>query len=579
MGGAGESGRAGRKLASIIAILLIPILLLGYFVLQSSVPQIRNADQRVLGARYLARHTPVFFALAWENEPALRTALGKIDQTEPAVNFTPKLQQSHTQFIANARNSVFDRRQLLAEARDLGRRIASETGILLDENIARHFLAEAFVKQLPDLVVLAHSGTAGTTLDRFNGEFTALQNASFEAISTAIKVDQSGTFPGALNVFLSGLDEQLETYKEAIATIDPNDDKVAYEAFLTSAEAFMMTSASVMETSIEADSAAMKRTLALVTVLCGLAALAAMYFASRMFYSTFHKLDEVEVAYHKLEVSEAQATALARQLTDMNNDIAGLNMNLAENFRVLKETQDDNIKKSRMAQIGSVTAMVAHELRNPLGAVRNSIFLIGKKAGQSALDIAKPVERINNAVLRCDAIITQLLEFTSAKPLAPVETVIDDWLAAFVEPLAAEIPPHVVVTCDLGLGNLAVAIDRTVMERALGAVVRNAAQALTPAANAAAPVQPAEIAIRTARERGGVAITIRDTGPGIAAENLGKVLEPLFTTKSFGPGLGLPIASRILEQHGGSLAIASPADGGTLVTLWIPQQRLLAAVA
>lgn len=576
-GSGSASRRAGRKLALIVAILMVPLFLLSYFLARSSLEQVRSAERSASGIVSLRQLSPVFFSLAWNNEAALTWSVERVLENKLPAQFSGKFNASLAQLLTNTREPSFDRQQLLSETRDLLRQIASETGLLQDDVVARHFLADALVKQLPDLVVLAHAGTATASLEQFSGEFTALQNAVFEDISTAIRADVSGTFQEALNFQLAGLDERLESYRAATATPGRDDDKLAYEALLTGSAEFMTSSTAVMENDIRSDNAAKLRAFTIIALTCGLAALAAMIFAARMFYSTFHKLDDVELAYHKLEKSESEAKMLAGQLTVMNQDVALLNKGLAENFRILKETQDDNIKKSKLAQIGSVTAMVAHELRNPLGAVRNSIFLIEKKAGHVGMDIARPAERINNAVVRCDNIISQLLEFTSARPLSPVVTGVDDWVVKTVESVAGEFAAQVVVTCDLGLGAMTAVIDTDAMARALRAVLRNAAQALVP--GSVSSDRPADVLVQTRWTTNGVSVAIRDTGPGIPPDHLGKVLEPLFTTKSFGPGLGLPVASRIVEQHGGSLKVESDGLSGTTVTFLIPSNSPLSAVA
>jgi signal transduction histidine kinase len=81
------------------------------------------------------------------------------------------------------------------------------------------------------------------------------------------------------------------------------------------------------------------------------------------------------------------------------------------------------------------------------------------------------------------------------------------------------------------------------------------------------------IEIVTARTERGIEISVKDNGPGIASENLAKILEPLFTTKNFGTGLGLPAVEKILEQHGGGLSIASQPGQGATFTAWFPTNR------
>jgi signal transduction histidine kinase len=78
------------------------------------------------------------------------------------------------------------------------------------------------------------------------------------------------------------------------------------------------------------------------------------------------------------------------------------------------------------------------------------------------------------------------------------------------------------------------------------------------------------IRIESRRTARGIEISVSDNGPGIAPENLDKIFEPLFTTKNFGTGLGLPASVNIAERHGGGLAAASKPGQGATFTLWLP---------
>jgi signal transduction histidine kinase len=79
-----------------------------------------------------------------------------------------------------------------------------------------------------------------------------------------------------------------------------------------------------------------------------------------------------------------------------------------------------------------------------------------------------------------------------------------------------------------------------------------------------------ELTVETRAGDGRIAIVVKDTGPGIGPDQLEKVLEPLYSTKSFGVGLGLPIVKQIAEQHGGAVEIESQAGQGTAVALYLP---------
>jgi signal transduction histidine kinase len=87
------------------------------------------------------------------------------------------------------------------------------------------------------------------------------------------------------------------------------------------------------------------------------------------------------------------------------------------------------------------------------------------------------------------------------------------------------------------------------------------------------------IVVRTSRKDGWAMIQVRDTGPGIPAEIRDQVFEPFFTTKARGGGLGLPIARRTAELHGGTLTLECPTSGGTIVTMSLPTRPITTAGA
>jgi signal transduction histidine kinase len=110
------------------------------------------------------------------------------------------------------------------------------------------------------------------------------------------------------------------------------------------------------------------------------------------------------------------------------------------------------------------------------------------------------------------------------------------------------------------------------MARALANLFANASEAMRSKAGSPddQPRRPPAIAVATRFAGSGIEISVSDNGPGIAPENLDRVSEPLFTTKSFGVGLGLAAAQRILEEHGGKISIQSRPAAGVRITLWLP---------
>jgi signal transduction histidine kinase len=251
-----------------------------------------------------------------------------------------------------------------------------------------------------------------------------------------------------------------------------------------------------------------------------------------------------------------------------------VNGELATNMQLLKDAQDALVKKGRMEQMGQLTATIAHELRNPLGAVRTSAFLIERKIKGKELGIEPQIARINNGVTRCDDIITQLLDFSRSKKLSCRSENLDNWLEKVISEEASQLPASVAIDCLLGMKGIEVPFDPSRLQRAIINLVSNASEAMVGNGEDASRFATATpcITITTKIDDGFAVIAIRDNGVGILPENLEKIREPLFTTKSFGTGLGLPAVDQIVVQHGGVLEISSDPGKGATFTIKLPLQ-------
>ncbi len=282
-------------------------------------------------------------------------------------------------------------------------------------------------------------------------------------------------------------------------------------------------------------------------------------------------LDNAGVAGRSVMVTFVDVTKIS-DLQTVNDQVTRLNLELSENIMKLKATQEEMVKAGRMAQLGQLTATVAHELRNPLAAVRTSAFVLDRKIKGKGMGVEQQLQRIDSGVVRCDNIISQLLDFARTRPVQRKLLDLDNWLAKVVEEEAAKLPAVVSIECTLGLGGLVAAIDADRMSRCLINLISNASEVLVgkgDVRSGGAEFVPS-IVIRSSRTGRGIEISVIDNGPGISAENLLRVKEPLFTTKSFGTGLGLPAVEKILEQHGGGLEIASKPGEGACFTAWFP---------
>ena len=137
---------------------------------------------------------------------------------------------------------------------------------------------------------------------------------------------------------------------------------------------------------------------------------------------------------------------------------------------------------------------------------------------------------------------------------------------------AQKLPESVSIECYFTLGDKLVDLEPGRFERAIINLLSNASEALVGKGDdpKARFTETPVITIKTRLTARGAEISVADNGPGISADNLPKIREPLFTTKNFGTGLGISAVEQILEQHGGGLDIDSTEGHGATFTLWLP---------
>ena len=238
-----------------------------------------------------------------------------------------------------------------------------------------------------------------------------------------------------------------------------------------------------------------------------------------------------------------------------------------ERSHKLEAAQKQLLLQERMAALGQIIATVAHEVRNPLGTIRASVFSIGearKKNDDERLKRALSLAERN--VSRCDNIISELLDFTRNRELHLKKVDLDTWLKRLLSEL--EVPETIQVETTFK-SEMLITVDTEDVRRAIINVVENAIQAMDGQSSHDG-VHERRIHISTKTEDGRVLISIQDTGPGIHEEELEKIFEPLYSTKPYGIGLGLPIVRKIMKQHRGGFEIQSQWGSGTIAVLWLP---------
>jgi PAS domain S-box-containing protein len=221
-----------------------------------------------------------------------------------------------------------------------------------------------------------------------------------------------------------------------------------------------------------------------------------------------------------------------------------------------KAAEEKLAQQAALAQVGQMAAVVAHEVRNPLAGIKGAMqILIGRRpAGDSELPVMRDITSRIDAL---SELIDDMMEYARPKPLRYSTVEIRSLLTDAVT-LVRRDPLAQALDIRIEGEPLTVTIDREMVRSAVLNLLVNAVQALAGHGRITAAVVRGE---ETAT------IEIRDTGPGIPPQIREQVFEPFFTTKSRGGGLGLAIARRTAERHGGTLALDCPPEGGTVVTL------------
>ena len=239
-----------------------------------------------------------------------------------------------------------------------------------------------------------------------------------------------------------------------------------------------------------------------------------------------------------------------------------------ERTQELRGAQDELVRKERLATLGNLTATVSHELRNPLGSMRTSCHIIERILGDD-IDkrISNAIERTNKGIERCDRIIDELLDYTRITSINMVSTNIDKLISDLID----EHPflPHIHVQHKKGLGELSLDVDPERLRRVLINLIDNGCHAMLVGDSTTEVKPDAELIIETKTEDNNIIIRVTDNGSGIPDDVLAKIFEPLFSTKGFGVGLGMPIVQQIVKQHHGRINIASN-NTGTCISVILP---------
>jgi len=214
----------------------------------------------------------------------------------------------------------------------------------------------------------------------------------------------------------------------------------------------------------------------------------------------------------------------------------------------------------RLSTFGQLVASIGHDLRNPLGVIETSLFILRGRAGDDERT-RKHLDRIGEQLGVANGIISNLLDIIRNRPLSKervsLESVIGDAASSVARPEAVRYASE-------GIAGLAVAGDAAQLRQVFVNLLTNAVEAVSP---------EGEVRVQGREAEDGVAVAVEDTGPGVDGATVRRLFEPLITTKDKGVGLGLALVKRIVERHGGTVDYEPRPGGGARFVVRLPREE------
>jgi signal transduction histidine kinase len=277
---------------------------------------------------------------------------------------------------------------------------------------------------------------------------------------------------------------------------------------------------------------------------------------------------ELEHSIERVSEGDLQATV---SFADRHDDIGDLGRNFNQMVQQLRESRQEieRLHATQMSRaehlvtLGELAAGLAHEIRNPLAGIAGVMEIIARDV-PSTSPAQSVLKDVQDEVLRINRIVTDLLETARPKPpqMQPADlnvTVEHALMFAREQAKSKPIQFHLIKCPDLPVFEH----DTAQIHQVLLNLMLNAIQAIDG---------PGTVTVLVQQRNGMAAVEVRDTGPGISPAALGNIFRPFFTTKGHGTGLGLSLAKRIVEDHGGKIEVASFPGQGCSFSVLLPMR-------
>jgi signal transduction histidine kinase len=273
------------------------------------------------------------------------------------------------------------------------------------------------------------------------------------------------------------------------------------------------------------------------------------------------------------EVNEIDPHAISKSdlVIPGDDELATLSVNIDNMLQTLNDYQRRLKESERMATIGETSAMVGHDLRNPLQVVyllgsrlKKTIGLIRGSVDDSAVKELEFIEdKLKVQTVYMNKIVSDLQDF-SRKDIKVSYEEVD--LEKLVQEVIATLtlPENIDISTDFEQTLGSVQADGGLLRRVFTNLLTNAVQAMPDGGF---------IIVEGSPMKGMAKVSVSDTGPGISEENREKIFQPLFTTKAKGTGLGLAVCKRLVEAHGGEITFSTKEGVGTTFTVLMPLKQ------
>jgi len=260
----------------------------------------------------------------------------------------------------------------------------------------------------------------------------------------------------------------------------------------------------------------------------------------------FHDITERKRIENELRKSETRYRQLSERLEEI----------VQEKVAELKQAE-------QLAAIGQMVSVVAHEVRNPLQNIRFGVEFLREKMGTTKEHL-ELIEEVESGISLLDDVVVELLNYAKPVSLEYARIPVGDLIRHSLNGLSNKLD-NINVTLSIEQEQKAIVVDANRIKRVLMNFILNAAEAMPGGGDLAV-----SCGFSGGESDGMVKFSIKDTGCGISEDDLKRIEEPFFTTKTQGTGLGIPICMKIIEAHNGSWTLKSTVNEGTTIEIILP---------